>query len=292
MNKKLYEIIGIPLISLPSTKKNRFNNKRRNVGEIGVSSAAHIIGMTGIRPEEPFIFCGKYNKALPIVRQLVKMSARPFVILGTRRDLAEDSCLRLLDIEWENEIPEHSLPGGNGMLILKSGGETNLQLKDCLNGWDSHLIIICLGNGLQIDQEILNILNSIGHYILLTEALHRSVKGIEGDRLTPEELLSSMEYILVSSIGTAGKDLMKILPDYECEKITNTTDVSWHRDEPHEYKGGQHHRNGGGIRFSQSKFLESRCIFSQDELTKIQDSNSVLIYNARCAHTWVSKITG
>lgn len=138
----------------------------------------------------------------------------------------------------------------------------------------------------------LNLLNGVGNYMLLTEMLYRSVKATDGIQLTPEDLLSSMDYILVSSIGTAGKELIKVLPDYEYEKITNTTDVSLHRDEPHEYKDGRHHRNGGGVRFSQSKSLESRCIFSQDDLVKMQDSNSMLIYNARYVHTWVAKIVG
>lgn len=290
MNKKLYKTIGRPFINLPSTQKNKFNNKQRNVGEIEMSSAAHMIGITGICPEGSLIFCGKHNKAFPIIRQLVRMSARPFVLLGTRRDLSEESCLRLLNIEWEDEIPKHNLPEGNGILVLKPGGETNLMLKDCLVNWDSHFIIMCVGNGLQVDQEILNLLNGVGNYMLLTEMLYRSVKATDGIQLTPEDLLSSMDYILVSSIGTAGKELIKVLPDYEYEKITNTTDVSLHRDEPHEYKDGRHHRNGGGVRFSQSKSLESRCIFSQDDLVKMQDSNSMLIYNARYAHTWVAKI--
>ena len=33
MNKKLYKTIGRPFINLPSTQKNKFNNKHRNIGE-------------------------------------------------------------------------------------------------------------------------------------------------------------------------------------------------------------------------------------------------------------------
>ena len=292
MKKKLYEVIGMSLLSFPETKKNKINNKRRNVDNIEMSSAARMIGVTGIRPAEPLIFCGRYNKAFPVVRQLIKMSSRPFLILGTKRDLAEDSCFRMLDIEWESESPQASLLEKNGIFVLKPGPDTNLILKEYLSRWDSHLIIMCLGNGIQIDQELLNLLNSVGHYILLTETLQRSVKCMEGCKLTPEELLASMDYILVSSIGTAGKELLKVLPDYEYEKITNTTDLSLHQDAPHEYRGGHHHRNGGGLRFSQSKTLESRCIFTQDDLTRMQETNTMLIYNARCAHTWAAQISG
>ena len=150
---------------------------------------------------------------------------------------------------------------------------------------------MCLGNGLQVDQELLNLLNSVGHYILLSETLHTSIKSIDGCKLTVEELLSSMKYILISSIGTAGKELLKVLPDFEYEKLTNTTDFSLHQDAPHEYRGEHHHRNGGGLRFSQAKTLESRCILTQEDLIQIQDSNSMLVHNTSNSHTWVVRIT-
>lgn len=291
MNKKLYDAMGMALLSLPTTKKNRTNNNCRNVVDVETTSAAHMIGVTGIRPEEPLIFCGRYNKALPVIRQLVKMSSRPFLLLGTKRDLPEGSCLRLLNIDWEREAPQCDLYGGNGIMILKPGAETNLILKEYLSGWDSHLIIMCLGNGLQVDQELLNLLNGVGHYILLSETLQRSIKCTDGCKLTSADLLSSMDYILISSIGTAAKELMSVLPDYESEKVTNTTDLSLHKDAPHEYGGGHHHRNGGGLRFSQSKTKESKCIFTQDDLIKMQDSNTLIIYNARYAHTWIAQIS-
>lgn len=292
MKKKLYDTVGMALLSLPITKKNSSNNKRRNVKDMEVTSAARMIGVTGVRPEEPLIICGRHNKAFPVVRQLTRMSSRPFLLLGTKRDLAEESCLRLLDIEWESETPQRNLSEGNGVFILKSGAETNLILKEYLSEWDSHLVIMCLGNGLQVDQELLNLLNGVGHYILLAETLQRSIKCMDGCKLTAVDLLSSMDYILVSSIGTAGKELMKVLPDYEYEKVTNTSDLSLHQDAPNEYRGNFHHPNGGGLRFSQSKTQETRCIFTQDDLTKMQDSNTMLIYNARCSHTWVARISG
>lgn len=292
MKKKIFEAIGMPILSLPVTKKNRINNERRNIQNMEITSAAHMISVTGIRPIEPLIFCGKQNKAYLVIRQLIKMSDRPFVLLGTKRDLVENSCFHLLKFDWKRETPQHDLPEGNGIIVLKTDGETDLLLKEYVSDWDSHLIIMCLGNGIQMDQDLLNLLNCVGHYILLSEALPRSIKSSDGSKLSVEELLQAMEYILVSSIGNAGKELMKVLPDYEYERITNTTDLSIHRDSPHEYRGGQHHRNGGGIRLSQSKTLDFRCILSQDDLTKMQDTNTLFIYNARSAHTWVAQISG
>lgn len=50
------------LLSLPSTKADRTNNKRRNVGNLDATSSAHVISVTGIRPEEPILFCGDIIK--------------------------------------------------------------------------------------------------------------------------------------------------------------------------------------------------------------------------------------
>lgn len=303
MNRKISESLGMALLSLPTTQNNRINNKRRDIWDMETTSAANMLSTTQIRPKEPMIICGRYAKALPIVRQLVKQSPKSYLLLGTEKDLDKNSCIRWLDIDWEYETPHQRLSEGNGMFVLKPGSDTNLALKEYISGWDSHLLILCLGNGLQVDQELLSLLNSVGHYILLSETLQRSVKCTEGCKLTVAELLTSMDYILVSSIGTAAKDLMKILPDYECEKVTNTIDFSLHQDAPHDYKGKHqdaphdykeehHHCDGSGLRFSQSKTLETQCIITQEKLTKLQDSNTMLIYNARLAHTWVARISG
>ena len=280
MNKKVFDTLGMALLSLPSTKSNRANNERRNVKNIESVSAAQMISVTEINTENPLIFCGKYNKALPVVKQLIKKSTRPYVLSGTKRDLGENSCLRALDTDWENDSITGTLPEGNGLLLLEAGAETSLRLNAYLSSWDSHLIIFCIGNGLQVDEHLLNLLNSIGHYILLSEGLHRSVKSTEGTKMSPAELLASMEYILVSAIGTAAKELQKVLPDYECERVTNTLNLALHRDAPHYNSGNQHHRNGGGLNFGQAKMLESRNIFTQEDLTNLQDSNELIIHNS------------
>lgn len=294
MNKKIYNTVGMTLLSLPTTKNNRINNKRRNIIDLESTSAAHMISVAEIIPENPLIFCGKHQKAIPVVLQLIKKSERPFVLVGTKRDLGENSCLRIIDTEWESDSIPPTLPEGNGILILKPGVQTNLDLKICLSEWETHLIILCIGNGLQVDQELLNMLNSIGHYILLSESVNRGIKSTDGNKMTASDLLAAMEYILVSSVGTAAKDFLKILPDFECEKITNSYDLSFHQDAPHDYKREHHHRNGGGLRLSQSKVRESRCILTEEDLNELQASNAMIIHNAhsrsRC-HTWIARIT-
>lgn len=284
--------IIMALLGLPSTKSNHTNNVRRNIPDMNSISAAQMISITGITPEKPLIFCGSQNKSLPIIKQLIRQSHSPFVLLGTQHDFNEISCLRSLNTEWENNSFTYHLPEGNGLLALEPTAQNYLDLKECISKWKSHLIILCTGNGLQVDQELLNLLNSIGHYMILTDNLQRSVKSTDNSKMTAADLLSSMEYILISSIGTAAKDLLKVLPDFEYEKITNTSDFSLHQDTPNDYENGHHHRDGRGFRIGQSKTLESRCIITQEELIQMQDGNAMLIHNAHSSHTWVAQITG
>lgn len=291
MNKKVIDALGMALLSLPTTKNNRTNNERRNVKNMESVSAAQMIGVTGIDIERPMLFCGKYNKAFPVLRQLVKKVNMPFVIIGTKNDLKDESCLRLLETDWESDRILPTLSDGNGILCLQAGAETDLGLNASLAGWDSHYIILCIGNGIQVDEHFLKILNGIGHYILVSESLPRSIASVDGTKMTPADLLASMDAILVSAIGTAAKNLQEVLPNYECERVTNSTDLSLHKDAPHDNKGGHHHRNGGGLRFSQSKTLESRNIFTQEDLIQLQDANELIVHNVQTSHTWLARIS-
>lgn len=287
VGQKLYKGLGMALLRIPIGKASNADSKRRGIGDLGRTTAAQMLSVTGVRLDAPILLSGRHNKVFPVLRQLVKMAPMPCLLIGTRRDM-EQSCLLDLDLDWTSETPQSRLSPGHGALYLRPGAETNLALKEYLPGWDTHLLILCLGNGLQVDAELLNLLNGLGCYILILESLSRSVKESEGCRFTPEELLSSMDYMVISSIGTAAKDLVSALPSYECEKVTNTTDFSLHQVSPH--LSDHHHRNGGGFRISQSRALETKSILTQDDFRSMQDSSTLVIYNARAAHTWVAKL--
>lgn len=290
MNRNLYQAAGMALLSLPIGKGDSVNRRRRGVIELGSMSAANMISRTDLRPDAPMLLCGSHGKTFPILRQLVRMAKKPFVLLGTRRDF-EDTCLAALPTDWQADGIGGTLPGGCGRVLLKPGGETNLMLKDALPDWDDHLVILCLGNGLQADEELLNLLNGLGEYIIITESLNRSVKHSGESGLEVQRLLASMDYIAVSSIGTAAKELQELLPTYEREKVTNSVDYSRHRNSPAEDYGFGHRRSGKGFRLGQTRTQETSAIFTQDDLRIMQDSNVTLIYNARAARTWVVGIT-
>ena len=289
MNRNLYQAAGMALLSRPIGKGDSANRRRRGVIELGSMSAANMISRTDLRPDAPMLLCGSHGKTFPILRQLVRMAKKPFVLLGTRRDF-EDTCLAALPTEWQSEGIERTLPRGSGRIHLKPGAETYLMLKDALPDWDDHLVILCLGNGLQADEELLNLLNGLGEYIIITESLNRSVRHSGENGLEAQRLLASMDYIVVSSTGTAAKELQEMLPTYEREKVTNAIDFSWHRNSPAETFAFGHRHRGKGFRIGQTKTQETSAIFTQDDMRIMQDNNVTLIYNARAAHTWVVRI--
>lgn len=287
--KKLFSSSGLNLLSMPIGKKDSVNTARKNIADLEMTTSANMISATGVKTNSPMLMCGKYNKLYPVLKQILRMQEIPYVLVGTQKDF-ETSFFDSIPTDWRDSQISSNLPAGNGMITVRPGVETVYMMKDAMVNWYDRLVILCLGNGLHVDQELLNILNSLGSYIIISEALSRSVRGSESYRMTVDELLSSMDYILVSSIGTSAKSLMAVLPSYECEKVTNTTDFSLYRDSPNNGLGDIHHRNGGGLRLSQARTTESKCIITQDDLTRMQDNNTMLIYNAKVAHTWVARI--
>ena len=220
------------------------------------------------------------------------MTDRPFVLVGTARELGETACLYRLSPVWTLEAPQSRLPAGSGALRLSStGAETCLELKAALPGWGDRLPILLLGQGLQLDAELLNLLNGLGSYILLTEALGRSTKRGNGSGLTVQELLSAMDCLLIASAGSGARDLLAVLPEYQREKITNLMDFSLHRDGAHAFagRGGRPHR-GSGLVFGQSRSLERSSLFEPDELTDYQDRGILIAHQVRQQHTWITKV--
>lgn len=290
--KRLYSKPELPLLRFPSGKQNKFNDKQRNIQNLKTITSAHMIAMTGITPEGPMIFCGKYKKSMPVIMQLLKMTDRPFLLIGNRRDIHENSVFGLLESKADHVSLDQTLPEANSVLILNSDGDSYLLLKDYLTRVTLHIPIVCVGNGLALDYDILHLLNSIGQYILLSESLYRSIKHTDTCSMAVTELLSCMDHIIISSIGAAGKELLKVLPDYDIEKTTNTVDLSLQKDSPDTFLFKRHHNHKGhAFRLSQSRAMELKPILTQKDLLDLQDTNTMLIYNTSANHIAIAKIS-
>ena len=104
------------------------------------------------------------------------------------------------------------------------------------------------------------------------------------------ELLSCMDYIIISSIGAAGKELLKVVPEYDIEKTTNTVDLSLQKDSPDTFLFKRHHK-GHALRFGQSRAMQLKPILTQKDLLDLQNTNTMLIYNTLANHIAIAKIS-
>lgn len=281
---------GLRLLRLPVTARHRSDERRRDIQELGILTASGALEKTAVGPDGPTACCGSKNRFAALLGGFVKRSPRPFVVVGTAEDM-DSGCVLALKPEWTEKTVSSKLPEGSGALVLDPGNEgTYLALLEALPKWRDHLVILCLGGGLQVDMAMLDQLNTLGSYVLLCESLGRSIRGAEGTRLTPSELLLAMDYLLVSSAGLSAGELLEVLPTYESERITNTIDLSTHRAESCSLLGRKNDRDRCGMGMSQARTLETKPIITQDELRTMQRSGQLLIYNARLSMSWKVKI--
>lgn len=290
--KHLTEVVRNGLVpALPFSGKDvvRRNAAKRGIIDLGRVTSANMLSLTSIRLNGPMIMCGTLAKNLPILRQLFNMAKLPFVLVFSELDGA-DSCLDYLPLNWIQMNPVERLPQGSGMLKLHPSANVILDLKECISEWTGHLVVLSLGTGLQVDNDMLNCLNSLGRYVILSNALNRSVRHMEGQKLTVEELLASMDYILVSSIGNAARVLLNVLPTYEAETFTRTLGINAHQSENRSFLHSFSHY-GDGISVGQTSSIAIRPIVTQDELTWFQQEGKMFIYNAEKRKAYIAKIT-
>ena len=279
---------GLRLLQLPNTGAERANTHRRNLRNLGTTTAAASLAAAEVCPEGATLFCGRHSAALPFLAQLTRMTNCPFVVLGSEQDFGENDCFRMLPHDWEDETVREQLPDGSGLMTLCTDGDTVHEFKIALHSWE-HLVILCLGRGLQLDSGLLDALNRRGGFVLVTEALNRSVKCVDEGKLNVQRVLSSMDYLLISSIGSEAKDLLAVLPTYEEERVSNTLDWQTYRN-AFGFRSGSRRGNGGGFRVSQTRSLETKPILRQEDLREMEAQRRVLLYNARASAAWSARI--
>ena len=280
---------GMRLLRLPETRLERENTRRRGVAELGSVTACEAMGRARISTDAPVLLSGSHSAALPFLRQLLRRSARPFVLVGTEQDLGE-GCLAALAHDWALHGAPTCLPDGNGLLTLDGSAGSMLELKESMDAW-THLIVLCLGNGLLLDKGLLDQLNRRVGYILVSTAMNRSLRGAEENgAITVQSVFSSMGYIVISSIeSAAARDLLSVLPAYEEERVVNTLDWQSSRSR---FRSLRKTRQGdcGGLRFSQSRTLDTKPILRQDDLRTLEKERRSLLFNAREGTAWVARI--
>lgn len=89
---------GMHLLTLPTTHADAENTRRKNIQDGGTTTASRLLAQARILPQEALV-CGPPGRIFPAVESLQRKSSRPFVLIGTARDLTDSPLLRL-PVQW------------------------------------------------------------------------------------------------------------------------------------------------------------------------------------------------
>lgn len=282
MNNNYYNPGGMKFFVLPRGKKDHINMKERNISDLGKVTAANTIYSCGLAPDGPLLCCGGKNMAVPFIREFLKLSSEPFVIIGSERDLSNSSCF--YSLPWKDEVhAPNEYRRGNTLMKLDAAADPSLALAAYLGLWAGHQVVLCTGGGLLINSEILNTLNRLfTSYIIVCNSFTRSVCV----DLQTATLLRYMTYLVCSSFSGSPDEFINILPKYRAEIYTNTTGFSVNRNSGI-FGGAQHMMKGKGANISQSRTFEEKSVLEASDLLKLQSSGMSVIYNRNsgCVYT-------
>jgi hypothetical protein len=148
-----------------------------------------------------------------------------------------------------------------------------------------------MSGGIQADGELLNLLNGLGEYVILTESLERGIKRADNLKITDKDILLSMKYILTSSIGSAAAALLEVLPSYEKEKLTDNVGINANIGVSGVVLQRYSH-SGNGFYYGRSRTVETKPILSHSDIINMQANSEMIIYNTDTGDIWVAQITG
>lgn len=161
---------GMHLLALPTTHADAENTRRKNIQDGGTTTASRLLAQARILPQEALV-CGPPGRIFPVVESLQRQSSRPFVLIGTARDLTDSPLLRL-PTQWQDTVLPDRLPEGSGRITINPG-EFGMGMMQMADWGGTHTILLCLGQGLSASTELLDALNACGDYVLLCSSLSR-----------------------------------------------------------------------------------------------------------------------
>ena len=278
----------IPIISAPVTADNLRNARNYPVRNLGRCTPFQMLSNASISHKGTVCILGSPSRGIGIAKAMIRRNRKPFLFLGTVSD--RDLLFSSLAPEWIQDSAQVDLPAGNGALLFSRPYSSYLEMCEYMEAWNQeHFLILHLGGGLQIGIEILNLLGAIGQCLIICDSVPQSIRDSTSRAVTSLEFMKKMQYILTFSAGAAAKDLIGLLPTYQYEKVSNTTSLNAYKGRSlfHPFRG---HR-GHGISVGQTRTMEyKKNIFEVDDLNRIFDDGSMLIYNAGANRVFLAQI--
>ena len=259
--------------------------------DLGVCTPFQLLSKAEISNKGTVCVIGSMSREMGIVKAMVRRSSHPYLFLGTAAD--RDLVRSTLSPDWMQDAEEISdrLPEGNGMLFFFRPYNAYLELYRYMEmcGQD-YFPVLHLGNGLQIGVEVLDLICAFPQSLILCEAVPESLRSNENRTMTPQEFLKRMKYLLVSSAGASAKDLIEVLPTYQHENVSRTTNYNVYGGSSifHPLSG---HR-GHGFTIGKTRAMDYRkSVLEMDEMQRIFDRGAMLVYNAMRNGVYAVRIT-
>lgn len=283
-----YRPSEISVISAPVTSANLRNARNHPAIDFGCCTPFQLFANTGITHDGAVCIIGNPARGIGIAKALVRRSRKPFLLLGSAAD--KNSSLFSLEPEWTLDFAQMSLPAGNGALLFSKPYSSYLEMCEYMEAWGrDYFLILHLGGGLQVGIEVLNLLSTVEQCLIICDSIPQSIRNSESRTITSREFMSQMSYLLVFSAGVATRDLIELLPTYQYEKVSNTTNINIYRSRSifHPF----HKHRGHGVSVGQTRTMEyKKSVFEMDDLQNIFAAGTTLIYNAKTNNVFLAQI--
>lgn len=291
MKYKDYLMRGLPLLRIPITGANKVNNRGRDVRDLGDITAAQLIHEADIMRCRSTLYCGKLNKAFPILRHFGRASERPVVLLTASEYTYERAGAQLIFNDYCIDSPSQNLPDGNGNVYVKNEEEIIVDMIEMIAANPDRAFVFIAADGLHLTRGILSALERTWSHMILTDRLE-GARGIIEDNLGTDEIVGRSKVLLFYPCSDAERFLIPILPKYECEKPRNELSLGYHNHsgggpDPENY----HISSGLGLNISQSRELSVEPVINGAQLKALREKGQMVIYNTESQQVLVGRIT-
>ena len=287
MNSR-YRPSEISVVSAPVTTANLRNVRNHPAIDLGCCTPFQMLANTGISHDGTVCIIGNPSRGIGVVKAMIRRSRKPFLLLGTASD--RNLLSSFLEPDWVRDSAQMNLPEGNGALLFSKPYSSYLEMCEYMEAWNqNHFMILHLGSGLQIGIEILNLISSVEQCLIICDSVPQSIRDSETRTVTSLEFMKKMKYLLVFSSGVSSKDLVELLPTYQYEKVSNTTNFNAYKGRSilHPFRG---HR-GHGVSVGQTRTMEyKKSVFEVDDLKRIFDDGYMIAYNASSDSVFLAQI--
>lgn len=287
MNKR-YRPTDIRALSGPVTSRNSRNASNHPAAYLGNCTPSQIFNHIRLSNNYTACVVGNPARGIGIAKALIRQSGKPFLFIGPKKD--ENSQFAVLQPDWTMNSVQSTFPTGNGAVFLSRPTAAYLELCEFFEEWcQEYFVVLHLSGGFQIGPELLNLLSGAEQCLIFSDSVPSSLRSNETRTLTPKEFFTQMSHLFVFSTGVETRDLIEVLPTYQYERISNSMNFNHFKSRSIFHPFRSH--AGNGMSWGQTRTMEyKKSLFEMDELKKIFDDGTSLLYDAKSNSVYLAQI--